>query len=92
MFFTGLGMKYLNFSNRFLKYSNEAVLPFYIFHQTVILAAGWFIRSLELGIPLKLLILITVSFITIIILYELLVRRFNPVRFLFGMKSKKVHR
>ncbi len=28
------GMAHLNFTNPYLKYANEAVLPFYILHQT----------------------------------------------------------
>ena len=33
----GFASRRLRFSNRFLKYANDAVLPFYILHQTVIL-------------------------------------------------------
>lgn len=34
--FMGFAAHYLDFSNGFLKYANETVLPFYIMHQTVI--------------------------------------------------------
>ena len=37
----GFASRHLRFSNRFLKYANDAVLPFYILHQTVILAIGF---------------------------------------------------
>jgi hypothetical protein len=40
VFVLSLGAKYLNTKNKFLAYGNEAVLPFYIFHQTVILCVG----------------------------------------------------
>ena len=38
----GFGMKHLNFFTPRLKYANEAVLPFYILHQTVIVCLGYF--------------------------------------------------
>ncbi|UCH19995.1 MAG: hypothetical protein JSU83_15685, partial [Deltaproteobacteria bacterium] len=37
----------------------------------------------------KYLIIAVVSFALIMVLYELLVRRFNVVRFFFGMRPKK---
>ena len=81
-----LGAKYLNFNHKVLAYSNEAVLPFYIFHQTVILGVGWFVIKFNIGILPKFLIIAGISFALIMALYELLVRRFKPVRFCFGMK------
>ena len=39
----GFGKKYLNSSKPFLKYTNEAVLPFYILHQFIILIIGYYI-------------------------------------------------
>jgi hypothetical protein len=34
----------------------------------------------------KYLVLITVSFVTIMLIYQYLIKRFGPLRFLFGMK------
>jgi hypothetical protein len=42
-----------------------------------------------MGILVKLLIVVAICFPLIMILYELFVRRFNPVRFFFGMRQKK---
>ena len=89
VFMLSLGAKALNFSNKTLAYSNEAVLPFYLLHQTVILCVGWFVIRWDVGILSKYLIIAVISFILIIALYEVLVRPFNVVRFLFGMRSKK---
>ncbi|MFB0559225.1 MAG: acyltransferase family protein [Dehalococcoidales bacterium] len=85
----GLGSRYLNFSNRFLGYANEAVLPFYILHQTVIIIIGFFVVQWSMGIAPKYFIISTTSFVAIMAIYELLVRRINVVRFLFGMRLKK---
>jgi len=89
VFVLSLGAKYLNFNNQALSYGNEAVLPFYIFHQTIILCVGWFVIPLNMGILPKYLIIAVTSFALIMVLYELLVRRFNTVRFCFGMRPMK---
>ena len=39
----GLGMRYLNTSTPFVRYANDAVLPFYILHQTVLLCVGYIV-------------------------------------------------
>ncbi len=85
----GLGSRHLTFRNRLLKYANVAVLPFYILHQSVIVVFGFFFIDWSAALMLKYLVLSTVSFITIMLIYELLVKRFGPLRFLFGMKRKK---
>jgi len=84
----GFGRKHLNFSTPLLEYANEAVLPFYILHQTVILSVGYFVVQWAIPDLLKWLIIVPVSFVLIMVLYEFLVRRFNVMRFLFGMKSR----
>jgi hypothetical protein len=84
----GFGSRHLNFSNRFLRYASEAVLPFYILHQTVILAIGFYVVQLDIAIWAKYLIIAAISFLAIIALYDLLVKRMNILRFLFGMKLK----
>lgn len=89
VFMLGMGARYLNFNHKVLAYANEAVLPFYLFHQTVILIVGFFVIRWDLGIFPKLLIVTAVSFPLTLALYELLVRRFNIIRFLFGMKPKE---
>jgi glucan biosynthesis protein C len=82
----GFGRKYLGFSTSFLKYANEAVLPFYILHQTALLGVGYFVVQWAIPDLLKWVIILLASFVLIMVLYEFLVRRFNVMRFLFGMK------
>ncbi|MCJ7729306.1 MAG: hypothetical protein MUO27_05465, partial [Sedimentisphaerales bacterium] len=84
----GFGSGHLNFSNRFLRYASEAVLPFYILHQTVILAIGFYVVQLDMAIWAKFVVIATTSFLAIIALYNLLVKHMNILRFLFGMKLK----
>jgi len=83
----GFASRYLRSGNGFLKYANEAVLPFYILHQVVILCAGFYVLRLHTRLWLEYLIIVTVSFATIMAMYELLIRRVNVLRVLFGMKA-----
>jgi len=89
VFMLGLGARYLNFNNRALTYGNEAVLPFYLFHQTIILVVGYFVIRWNMGILPKFLIVTALSFAAIMVLYEFGVMRFNVMRFLFGMRPLK---
>lgn len=88
--FTLLGFvrRYLTFTNPFLSYSNEAVLPFYILHQPVILSVGFLVVNWAIPAIGKYFFMLICSFIVIMLIYEFLVRRFNVMRFLFGMKIK----
>jgi surface polysaccharide O-acyltransferase-like enzyme len=84
-----VGIRRLNFRNSFLTYAAEAVLPFYILHQTVIIVIGYFICQWNVGSALKYLIILACSFAAIMLIYEFFIRRWNIMRFLFGMRSKK---
>ena len=84
----GFASRHLRFSNGFLKYANEAVLPFYILHQTIILTIGYYVLRLDTSLWIEYLIIATISFIVIMALYELLIRRINLLRFLFGLKMR----
>ncbi|MGA9397352.1 MAG: acyltransferase family protein [Anaerolineaceae bacterium] len=84
----GIVRRYLTFTNPFLSYANEAVLPFYILHQPVILSVGFFVAGWAIPAIGKYLIMLICAFIVIMVIYEFLVRRFNVMRFLFGMKPK----
>ncbi len=89
MAWLGLGARYLNRTDRFLVYAGEAVMPFYILHQPVIISIGYFVLKLKTAIPLEYGLITICAFTGIMAVYELGVRRFNPVRFLFGMNPMK---
>ena len=78
----GFGRRFLSFKHKLLGFSNELVLPFYILHQTVIVAIAFFVVSLNLIASVKYLIIILASFTTASVLL-LPVRQFNVLRFLF---------
>ena len=82
----GFGMQHMMFNTPFRQYANEAVLPFYILHQTVIICVGYFVVQWAIPDLLKFVIIAASSLAIIMALYELVVRRFNVMRVLFGMK------
>ena len=83
----GLARSHLNFNSCFLQYANEASYPFYILHQTVIVAIGFYVVQWNVGVLEKFFIISTGSLLVTILIYELLIRRINIFRFLFGLKS-----
>jgi hypothetical protein len=85
----GLAKHHLNFTTPFLKYANEAVYPFYILHQTIIVISGYYVAKWNLPIAAKLIILIIICFASLIVLYQWVIRPFIITRVLFGLKVKK---
>jgi glucan biosynthesis protein C len=82
----GFGRKHLSVADSSLRYAGEAVLPFYILHQPVIVMLGYVVRAWELSIGAKYTIVLVVGFAVLVLVYELAVRRHNSLRFLFGMR------
>ena len=85
----GYGKQFLKSSNRFLRYTGEASYPYYILHQTIIVIIGFYIVQWQLGVAVKYLFILMAATAVTVLLYELLIKRFNLLRFLFGMKLLK---
>jgi len=84
----GFGRKYLSFNHRFLRVSNELVLPFYILHQSVIVAVAYYVVGLDLLVIGKYLLIVVASFpIIVALLYP--ISKINLLRFLFGMRMRR---
>ena len=81
-----VGMRFLDFSNKWTRYGQEAILPFYVLHQPVIFAIAFYVVQWEAGVTVKMLAVTLGSFVVTAAGYELLVRRVAPLRALFGMK------
>lgn len=82
-----VGMRFLDFTNRWLRYGQEAALPFFVLHQPLIVIIAFFVVQWEAGILAKLLTVVLGSFVATVAIYELLIRRMSPLRRLFGMKA-----
>ncbi|MDN4501550.1 acyltransferase family protein [Alteromonadaceae bacterium BrNp21-10] len=83
----GFGSYYLNKPSPFLRYANEAILPWYIFHQTLIIVLAMWLRDLQLVDSVEFLLLTVGTLLGCGIGYEL-VRRFWITRLLFGLKIR----
>ena len=83
----GYGMQYLSFDRPFLRRANEGVLPFYIMHQSVLVIVGYWVIAWNIPDFLKWIVISAVSFSILITVYILLIKRYDFLRFLFGMKT-----
>lgn len=83
-----LAKRFLNFSNRFLQYGNDAALPYYILHSTPIAVIGLYVVQWDMDVLPKYVINTILAFVATVVLYEL-IKRINVTRFLFGMRLKK---
>lgn len=75
--------------NRIGAYTSEAVLPFYVLHQTVIVLLAFYVVDWQISATLKYLIICLISLVVILAIYDVAVRRTRPTRFLFGMKPPR---
>ncbi len=82
----GYGRHYLNFANRFIQYTNEAVYPFYILHQTITVILAYHIVQWEINLWFKFFITTAGTAIFTLAIYHFLIRPFNLIRPLFGLK------
>jgi len=78
----------LNFKNKWLEYGQEALLPFYVFHQPVIFVIALYVLKWDAGILVKLPILVLTSFVVTLVLVEFIIKRINLLRTVFGMKPR----
>lgn len=81
----GYAAEYLNKPSPRLNYLNDAVLPYYILHQSIIVVLAYWLASFQLGPVLEPLIIIVATFSGCIVGYEI-IRRVTLLRPLFGLK------
>jgi hypothetical protein len=86
----GLGHRFLMGGGRVLKYATEAAYPFYILHQTAIVAFAYVVCAWDWPVWAKFTVIALASLALSLGAYEVTVRRWGPVRFLFGMKPRRV--
>jgi hypothetical protein len=82
-----IAIRFMNFSNKVLRYANEAILPFYVIHEPVIVIIALYVLAWDIPTGVKYLFVSMTALIVTLLLYELLIRRIKPMRWLFGMKS-----
>ena len=73
--------------SRALVYLGVAALPVYVLHQPVVVAVAYGVVGLPGPIIVKYTLIVAGSLVAVLALYELLVRRTRPTRFLLGMRT-----
>ncbi|CAM5303690.1 hypothetical protein GCM10010329_60930 [Streptomyces spiroverticillatus] len=73
---------------RLYGYLAAAVLPLYVLHQPIVVAAAYFVTGWPAPIPVKYLAIVAISLTVTFLAYDLLVRRTRVTRFLFGMRPR----
>lgn len=89
MALTGYGKKYLNKKTAFSNYATQAVYPFYIVHQTVIVILAFYVVQANDDVLIKYLFLAFASLFITVAICHLLIQPYAVTRFLFGMKAVK---
>jgi glucan biosynthesis protein C len=84
----GYAGRYLRFSNGALAYLNEAVYPLFILHLTVIAFIAYLVTPLTWSIAAKYFVITTSTIAICLLTYHLMIRPFNFMRFLFGVRPK----
>ncbi|CAL2086525.1 Glucans biosynthesis protein C [Tenacibaculum sp. 190524A02b] len=84
----GYAQQYLNKPSYVLGKLNESAYPFYILHQTVIIAIGYYVIQINSSIFIKVNLLLFSSLLVIFLIYYFIISRLNFFRFLFGMRTK----
>ncbi len=85
----GFGQHYLNKPSRWLAPINEGLYPFYILHQSVIIAIGYYVCQWNWSISAKYWMICFLTAASCTAFYIWIIRPFNAMRFLFGLKTKK---
>ncbi|MBI5567428.1 MAG: acyltransferase family protein [Chloroflexi bacterium] len=84
-----IGLRFLNRDSAALQYGQRTLLPFFVIHQPVILAIAYFVVQWQAALLIKLLVVVFGSFVVCLALTELVIKRVDILRVIFGMKSER---
>jgi len=88
----GYAARYLDRPSGVLSYLTAAVLPVYALHQPLMIFAAWRLFPLGLPVVLEGTLLVLITCLAPLAIYELLIRRIDPLRLAFGLKRKSRNR
>jgi hypothetical protein len=83
----GYARRYLCFSNEFIEYTNKAVYPFYIIHQTITVILAYHIVQLEMNLWIKFFLTSLGTGVLTLLIYHYAVRPFGFIYPFFGLKK-----
>ena len=82
----GYTKRYLNKDSNFRNLANEAIYPFYLLHQPIIVIIGYYVTKINASIFFKAIIICCTSFVCTIGIYWYFIKPYNVLRLIFGMK------
>lgn len=85
----GHGHRHLNRPWPWLRWANESVYPWYVLHQTLIIVGVTALAPLALGPVIEPALLVLLTLVGCWALTDGLIRRFNVLRPLFGLKLRR---
>ena len=84
-----LGQRFLNRPHPWLSVLSEALYPFYILHQTLIIVIGYYVCQMDASIAVKFL---SIAFLTVLasgIIIHFVIRPVSFLRLVFGLKQRQ---
>lgn len=88
----GWGQALLNRPFRWLPYASEAVYPWYVLHQSILILAAYWLIPQDLGPVWEPLLGLAITIAGCALLHELLIRRVRWLRPLFGLPARGTRR
>jgi glucan biosynthesis protein C len=85
----GYTRRYLSRDSRFRKLANEAIYPFYLLHQPVIIVVAYYVVNWPVSILVKAVVIILLSLVIVVSIYWFVIRPVNVLRVIFGLKSRR---
>jgi len=86
LFIISMGMRYLDFRNRWLEYGQTAIMPLFLLHQPVIIAIAYYVVQWDSGIVVKLPVVLLGSLAVTLAVFEGVIKRVGPLRAFFGIE------
>lgn len=80
--------RYLNHPSKVLDYLSQAAYPVYILHMIFLYLGSTLIFPLDIQVQLQFILILLFTFTGCFLTYELIIRRVNMIRPLFGLKMK----
>ena len=88
----GFAYKYLNHQSKILSYLSQGAYPIYIIHMIFLYLGSFLIFPMKIPVILKLILILMITGAGCLAFYDLIIKRVNILRLLFGLKGiKKVH-
>jgi len=84
----GYFREYFNKDHKLRKVLNEAIYPFYLLHQPALIFVGYVVLQLDISYGMQAVLITALSLVFILSSYYI-IKKFNFLRVVFGMKRKQ---